>query len=267
MSIPHRTLKVVRVGGTFVCKLFDVFTDFTIGCIFILSLHFEQFSIVKPWSSRPGNSERFIVFRNRLDNDASESISHLEAVNARFDLILSAITNDSAVSYDSAALAAGIGQKVPTVTDIVDFESLSEHPYFIQFSRYIVESNNTILKNQIMFLKDWHKCIAEPMLQRKNVQQFCASLLHQWNLPPVPSHTVYQITGSVVPFYTQEQKSYAQFLNQETQQIDDASLNATKYVYTTTKWETSSKSEEVNKLMNSRSKLDIVGEILSQERS
>jgi cap1 methyltransferase len=45
-------------GGKFVCKIFDVFTPFTAGLIYILYRHFERICIIKPYTSRPANSER-----------------------------------------------------------------------------------------------------------------------------------------------------------------------------------------------------------------
>jgi cap1 methyltransferase len=47
-----------RSGGKFVCKIFDVFTPFTAGLIYILYRHFERICIIKPYTSRPANSER-----------------------------------------------------------------------------------------------------------------------------------------------------------------------------------------------------------------
>lgn len=47
-----------RAGGAFVCKIFDNFTAFTVELLYIMSLHFDRFTIIKPLTSRPANSER-----------------------------------------------------------------------------------------------------------------------------------------------------------------------------------------------------------------
>ncbi|XP_072553168.1 cap-specific mRNA (nucleoside-2'-O-)-methyltransferase 1 [Salminus brasiliensis] len=56
-------LSVVRTGGHFVCKTFDLFTPFSVGLIYLLYLCFERVSLFKPVTSRPANSERYVVCR------------------------------------------------------------------------------------------------------------------------------------------------------------------------------------------------------------
>ncbi|XP_030642918.1 cap-specific mRNA (nucleoside-2'-O-)-methyltransferase 1 [Chanos chanos] len=54
-------LSVLRTGGHFVCKTFDLFTPFSVGLIYLLYLCFERISLFKPVTSRPANSERYVV--------------------------------------------------------------------------------------------------------------------------------------------------------------------------------------------------------------
>lgn len=59
---------LVFLDGHFVCKLFDLFTPFSIGLIYLMYRTFNHISIHKPVTSRPANSERFV---NELKNDFS----------------------------------------------------------------------------------------------------------------------------------------------------------------------------------------------------
>ncbi|XP_065052037.1 cap-specific mRNA (nucleoside-2'-O-)-methyltransferase 1-like isoform X2 [Rhopilema esculentum] len=64
-------LSIIRPGGHFVCKLFDTFTHFSVGCMYLLYRAFEDVCIFKPVTSRPANSERYIVCKGRrTDTDA-----------------------------------------------------------------------------------------------------------------------------------------------------------------------------------------------------
>ncbi|KAG7272032.1 hypothetical protein CRUP_030136, partial [Coryphaenoides rupestris] len=56
-------MSTVRTGGHFVCKTFDLFTPFSVGLIYLLHLSFDRLSLFKPITSRPANSERYIVCR------------------------------------------------------------------------------------------------------------------------------------------------------------------------------------------------------------
>jgi cap1 methyltransferase len=54
-------LSIVRTKGHFVVKLFDLFTPFSVSLIYLMSKCFTQISICKPNTSRPANSERYLV--------------------------------------------------------------------------------------------------------------------------------------------------------------------------------------------------------------
>ncbi|CAL8091464.1 unnamed protein product [Calicophoron daubneyi] len=59
-------LITLRPGGHFLTKLFDVLTEFSAGLIFLMGQVFEEVMIVKPVTSRPANSERYLVCKNLL---------------------------------------------------------------------------------------------------------------------------------------------------------------------------------------------------------
>ncbi|CAI5724948.1 unnamed protein product [Hyaloperonospora brassicae] len=54
---------VLRVGGDFVCKTFEVTTPTMMQMCWILHRCFGRFAVVKPITSRPASSERYIVAR------------------------------------------------------------------------------------------------------------------------------------------------------------------------------------------------------------
>ena len=54
-------LATLRVGGFFICKIFDTFSRTTISILQMLKAHFEKIIITKPNTSRPCNSEKYIV--------------------------------------------------------------------------------------------------------------------------------------------------------------------------------------------------------------
>lgn len=73
-------LSIVRVNGHFVTKLFDLFTPFSIGLVYLMYKCFKQVCIVKPNTSRPANSERYLVCKWKKPN--TEAIqSYLNDVN------------------------------------------------------------------------------------------------------------------------------------------------------------------------------------------
>jgi len=55
------TLNIQKHGGTFICKLFDLFYYSSMQLIYILYLSYDKISFIKPSTSRQSNSEKYIV--------------------------------------------------------------------------------------------------------------------------------------------------------------------------------------------------------------
>lgn len=63
-------LKIQNIGGTFIIKLFEIYTDVSIKILAILSSIYEKSYMYKPFTSRPSNSERYMICKGYkgLDN-------------------------------------------------------------------------------------------------------------------------------------------------------------------------------------------------------
>lgn len=88
-------LNVLNDGGTFIVKFFDCFSKITIDFIYLLCHMFEKVDISKPYTSRPTNSERYIICtsynRKRFNTYISNVLLHLyvkgiEGYNSIFTL-------------------------------------------------------------------------------------------------------------------------------------------------------------------------------------
>ena len=79
-------LSIVRTGGHFVCKLFDLFTPFSIGLIYLMYRAFDQVCIHKPNTSRPANSERYIICKGKR-HDAKEIKDYMYEINCRLNAL------------------------------------------------------------------------------------------------------------------------------------------------------------------------------------
>jgi len=118
-------------GGDFLCKVFDMFTPFTVGLVFLLRQHFEKLSIIIPYTSRPANSERYIVCKNLLQK-APPVMDYLYSVNERFD----SLPADQDI-FDVVPLSVLLGDE-PAI------DWLRQHS--IAHARTQIESINTLVK-------------------------------------------------------------------------------------------------------------------------
>ena len=55
------TLMLQKEGGSFVLKVFDLYSSCSLQLLYLLNYLYDEVIIVKPLSSRPANSEKYIV--------------------------------------------------------------------------------------------------------------------------------------------------------------------------------------------------------------
>ena len=68
-----------KKGGTFILKMFDLFTYASLDLIYILSLCYEKVYILKPNTSRFANSEKYIICKNFKLEDSKNIINKLSS--------------------------------------------------------------------------------------------------------------------------------------------------------------------------------------------
>lgn len=98
-------LKTQKNGGTFIIKLFEIYTDVSIKMLSILSALYDKTFIFKPFTSRPSNSERYMVCKGfkGVDNTILTRLeTMLEDMNTHHDqgLEISSFMLDHTVSTD-----------------------------------------------------------------------------------------------------------------------------------------------------------------------
>lgn len=70
-------LTSLKSGGHFVCKFFDILDEFTGDLVWLLYQCFDEICITKPLSSRPANSERYIVCKGLVYSHSEQLIKSL----------------------------------------------------------------------------------------------------------------------------------------------------------------------------------------------
>lgn len=158
-------LSIVRNGGHFVCKLFDVYTTFSIGLIYLMYRAFDNVCIHKPNTSRPASSERYIICKGKRPQ--FEAIrDYLFRVNARLNQL--------------QLLQLGITTSKKDVTEIVPLSMLLADT---EFCNYIRQSNNTIGKRQIVYLVKIRAFQQNQNLIDTRQRQLRVECLKKWNIP------------------------------------------------------------------------------------
>lgn len=73
-------LKNQARGGTFIIKLYDTYYETTIQMIQILTIYYNQVSLIKPYTCSPANAEKYLVCSDFKDIATIEDINALTTV-------------------------------------------------------------------------------------------------------------------------------------------------------------------------------------------
>ena len=126
--------KCLSYGGNFIIKLYDTFTPFTIGLIYMIFKNFESVSIFKPVSTRQYSSSRFLVAEKYLketEQATNNSIKYLEDFVTKY------------IEFSSN-----------NIFDVKNFLPNSEIRNNENFLKIIPEINNGITEKRIDALKE-----------------------------------------------------------------------------------------------------------------
>ncbi|XP_075872897.1 cap-specific mRNA (nucleoside-2'-O-)-methyltransferase 1 [Nelusetta ayraudi] len=151
-------LSTLRTGGHFVCKAFDLFTPFSVGLVYLLYLCFERVSLFKPVTSRPANSERYVVCRAlKPGSDAVREYMF------RVNLKLNQLKNSD-----------------KDVIEVVPQSIIKDDPDFYQF---MVNSNERLCVVQIKALAKIHAYVVDPALSEPRQADIRKECLKLWGVP------------------------------------------------------------------------------------
>jgi cap1 methyltransferase len=107
------SLQVLKVGGNFVCKIFDTVSKISADLMFLISLCFREVHIFKPVSSRPANAERYVIgmslrsnisFYIDLFRNANSSYKDNFIISSLFNLLPSKFEQWLSINNDNSLI-------------------------------------------------------------------------------------------------------------------------------------------------------------------
>jgi 23S rRNA U2552 (ribose-2'-O)-methylase RlmE/FtsJ len=109
------TISMQRLGGTFVLKIFDMFTRVTIDLLHLLCMAYDDVIIFKPNTSRIANSEKYVVCKRFNIKSAEERLELTGKIRTFFARVGSNIQEQQAQQQQQQQQK----QQVPNVTGIL----------------------------------------------------------------------------------------------------------------------------------------------------
>ena len=92
-------LNVVKLNGCFICKVFDLFSISMVQILYIISCCFEKVFIYKPETSRPANSEKYLVCLYYKDNLSEISKNNLLNIIEKWYKISQSLDEDKSIIF------------------------------------------------------------------------------------------------------------------------------------------------------------------------
>ena len=151
-------LGILRVGGHFVCKVFDLFTPFSMGLIYLMYMAFDAVCIFKPVTSRPANSERYLVCKELKDGT-------LQLFEYMFDL------NEKINKLKGTNI---------DIREVVPLETLKRDENFFE---YMLTSNNVLGARQILGLRKLITYVQNTNLVGPDQGEVRKQCLNAWHIP------------------------------------------------------------------------------------
>ncbi|XP_055549451.1 cap-specific mRNA (nucleoside-2'-O-)-methyltransferase 1 [Wyeomyia smithii] len=148
-------ISVVRPGGNAILKVFDLYTPFSVGLVYTLSKSYGKISIVKPITSRPANSERYLVCQKRLNSDQTFG-DYLYSINR-------VLWEQKHAGYD--------------ILHIISSQIIEQNSAFCSFIR---NANNDLARKQIDGLKSLVSAISSTYRKEWVNREFLQTTL--WRL-------------------------------------------------------------------------------------
>uniref|UniRef100_A0A0R3RGV0 Cap-specific mRNA (nucleoside-2'-O-)-methyltransferase 1 n=1 Tax=Elaeophora elaphi TaxID=1147741 RepID=A0A0R3RGV0_9BILA len=148
--------------------------DDNIGLIYLVYVVFERISIHKPNTSRPANSERYIVCDSPLECYVSEVKKYMTKINSELDQLWETKERD--------------------VIEIVPENMICSDKIFMA---YVLEHNERTVKRQINYLNKYRVFAQNTGQLDRDQEKLRSECLHYWKIPDVTKKKLYETNESL----------------------------------------------------------------------
>ena len=115
-------------------RTYNIMSPFTAGIVYLLYQSFDKVAIIKPWTSRSSNSERFIVCKGFLRAGSEPLIAHLTQVNEQMNQLFETLLPDYTQTLpEYIFFGRHVKQSHSTVDEIVPLELMIKDEDFMDY--------------------------------------------------------------------------------------------------------------------------------------
>jgi len=145
-----------KKGGTFILKMYDTFTQFSIDILYLLSILYDTVYIIKPNTSRFANSEKYIVCKHFRCENVKEYVTLFYTILSNFE---KTYTTNNAMTITGPLFKFKIPyifiNKLEEINAILGQQQIDT----IVTTIYLIDNNNKNDKLEHIKKKNIQKCI------------------------------------------------------------------------------------------------------------
>jgi len=169
-------LAIQKHGGSFILKIFDVFHKATVDILYILSYYYEHVSIMKPYTSRIANSEKYVICQGFKINDSTQIIQQFAGI---FSSIQQTTTENGGVILSSL---------LPFEHDLYFLNKIEDMNAMVSFQQ--IEN----ITSTLSIITNHRNSEKLEQYKRANVNK-CISWCEKYEIPHNTNHACFQSTN------------------------------------------------------------------------
>jgi hypothetical protein len=174
-------LAIQKPGGSFILKIFDVFHKATVDILYILSYYYNNVSIMKPYTSRIANSEKYVVCQGFKIADSTQIIQQFASI---FHFIQSA-ANDGGVGVTCDSVLSSL---LPFDHDLYFLNRIEEMNAMVSFQQ--IEN----ITSTLSIITNHRNAEKLEQYKRANVNK-CIAWCEKYDIPHNIHHACFQSTN------------------------------------------------------------------------
>jgi len=153
-------ISMQKLGGKFILKMYDTFTQFSVDILYLLSNLYESVYIIKPNTSRFANSEKYIVCKNFRCENVKEYVTLFYTILSNLekkDNSINSINSNSNIvgSLFDIKIPYIFTNKLEEINAILGQQQIDT----IVSTIYLIDNNNKNDKLEHIKKKNIQKCI------------------------------------------------------------------------------------------------------------
>lgn len=171
-------LAIQKHGGSFILKIFDVFHKATVDILYILSYYYHQVSIIKPYTSRIANSEKYVVCQGFKINDSTQIIRQFASI---FETIQKSLSSGGGND-------GGLSSLLPFDHDLYFLNKIEDMNAMVSFQQ--IEN----ITSTLSIITNHRNSEKLEQYKRSNVNK-CIAWCEKYEIPHNAHHACFQSTN------------------------------------------------------------------------